>query len=407
MEKDPSPLDTLRQLKEWLDAGTITPQEFETLKRKLLFSENASPAAPTPPATTDKPPVIAADQIYPTYSAPTPAPEVARPPVVPPVTPPSTTSAPVEDPMLPPIVPPAEAPRAEAPRVSTTPPAPDFLPPRKTARPFAAAPQPEQEYAANDTFEDDTFPEATDAASRNPLTTVLIVGGIVALLAIVAYLMLGNKESERLTSTTITAADTVSSRPETGPQAEQIDLPPAAAPETVRVAPVLPATPAAPTDTVGQSGATAPATTSPAPTTTTPDPTTEAAAQTRIQGVLTAFYEDMQAAPFAASTYLAPQVERFYLMQNTTPTAVADELGKTYFPEFLEAQSQIEPGTLKISPPVNDGSRVATYVEKLQALRQSLQKRQQTRAQVRARFDKNFKIVYLRQEKLLENTFTE
>ncbi|UOQ78417.1 SHOCT domain-containing protein [Hymenobacter sp. 5516J-16] len=59
MEKDPSPLDTLRQLKEWLDAGTITPQEFETLKKKLLFSESAGvtassaapPAAPAPPTT--------------------------------------------------------------------------------------------------------------------------------------------------------------------------------------------------------------------------------------------------------------------------------------------------------------------------------------------------------------------
>jgi hypothetical protein len=268
-------------------------------------------------------------------------------------------------------------------------------------------PQPQEEYSTADSLEDDTFPEPNDPASRNPLTTVLIVGGIVALLAIVAYLMLGNKESERLTSTTITAADTLTTQPETGPQAEQIDLPPAASPETVRVAPVVPPTATPATDTAGQAaaqGGTAPSAT---PAVTTPDPATETNAQTRIQGVLSSFYEDMQAAPFSASTYFAPQVERFYLMQSTTPAAINDELTKSYFPEFLEAQNQIEPGSLKVSPPVNDGSRVATYIEKIQSLRQSLQKHQQTRAQVRARFDKNFKIVYLRQEKLLENTFTE
>ncbi|WP_167855115.1 SHOCT domain-containing protein [Hymenobacter wooponensis] len=408
MEKDPSPLDTLRQLKEWLDAGTITPQEFETLKRKLLFSENASPSAPAQPPAPEKPPVIAADQIYPTYSAPpTPAPEPSRPPV-PPIAPASsTTSGPIEDPLLPPVGQPTSTLRREPPIVPPTPPAPEFLPPRETARPFTAEPQPAEVYPADETLEDDTFPPPTDAASHNPLTTVLIVGGIVALLAIVAYLMLGNKQSERLTSTTITAADTLTTRPETGPQAEQIDLPPAAAPETVRVAPVVPPTPASTADTAAGAAAQTPAATPATAPVTTPDPTTEAAAQTRIQGVLNSFYEDMQAAPFAASTYFAPQVERFYLMQNTSPAAINDELAKSYFPEFLEAQNQIEPGTLKISPPVNDGSRVATYIEKIQSLRQSMQKHQQTRAQVRARFDKNFKIVYLRQEKLLENTFTE
>ncbi len=43
MDPTPSPLDTLRQLKELLDAGTLTPAEFEALKRKLVFGE-AAPA---------------------------------------------------------------------------------------------------------------------------------------------------------------------------------------------------------------------------------------------------------------------------------------------------------------------------------------------------------------------------
>lgn len=388
MDKDPSPLDTLRQLKEWLDAGTITPQEFATLKQKLLFSE--TPGSP-PEATA---PVAPQAEDAPAVSA--------RPPVSPPAEP-SAISAPLEEPLLPPIV------HAHVPEVPSVPAAPGFSHPIEVGRPGASATEQEQvAYTpAEERLVEEEVPEAPyTAPTRSPLTTVLIVGGIVALLAIVAYLMLGNRESERLTSTTLTAADTLTTRPETGPQAEQIDLPPAAAPETIRVAPVVPPTPA-PTDSVA-----APATAAPAPAAATtepvaPNPATEEAAQARIQNVLSSYYEDLKAAPFAATSYFAPQVERFYTLQNTTPAAISEELTRTHFPEFLEAESQIEPGTLKVSPPVNDGSRVVTYTEKSRALRQSLQKRQQTTALVRVRFDKNYKIVYLRQEKLLENTFSE
>ncbi|UOQ78415.1 hypothetical protein MUN84_07535 [Hymenobacter sp. 5516J-16] len=245
--------------------------------------------------------------------------------------------------------------------------------------------------------------ESYVAPPKSPLGTILIVGGILALLALVAYLMLGNQDSERLTSTTLTAADSLATRPEEGPQSEQIDLPPAAAPETVRVAPVAPPVTTPAPDSVAQ-----PAT---APTEATAPPAApavdEGAAQARIEGVLQNYYADLQAAPFSAAAYFAPRVERFYLQQNTTPAAISAELEKSHFPEFLEGQTTIEPGSLKVSPPVNDGSRVVTFIEKSSALRQSLQKRQQTTAQVRVRFDKNFKIVYLRQERLLENTFSE
>ena len=57
-----------------------------------------------------------------------------------------------------------------------------------------------------------------------------------------------------------------------------------------------------------------------------------------------------------------------------------------------------------MSAPAADGSRTATYIEVARSFRPLLQQHQQTRTQVRARFTPDFKIDYLRQEKLLENT---
>jgi hypothetical protein len=385
MEKDPSPLDTLRQLKEWLDAGTITQQEFDTLKQKLVF--NAPPSSPPAPPTdlpvSLAPPVGPLPLDYPVASEPT------------------TTIAPIEDPLLPPVtIEPVGGPRTAvppAPPVAT----PGFSHPLEAGRPGASPSQ-------DDTFVTPAAPAPEEyveevayaAPAKSPLGPILIIGGIVLLLSLVAYLMLGNRDSERLSSTNLTAADSVATRPEEGPQSEQIDLPPAAAPETIRVAPAVPVTPA-------PDSALAPPATPAEEVPAAPPVADENAAQARIESTLQNYYSDLQAAPFSAAAYFAPKVERFYLQQNTTPAAINAELEKTHFPEFLEAQSTIEPGTLKISPPVADGSRVVTFVEKSSALRQSLQKHQQTAAQVRVRFDKNFKIVYLRQEKLLENNFSD
>lgn len=378
MEKDSSPLDTLRQLKEWLDAGTITPQEFATLKQKLLFSD-AAPEATTAPL----PPV-------------TPPPAAFEP----------TTVSPVEDLMLPPIT--HHAPAEPAPPMPPMPASPaeplnrpivagrPDVSPSVPAPPQYTVPQPEEVEEVED------MPYA--APTKSPLSTILIVGGILALLALVAYLMLGNQESERLTSTSRTAADSVAATPEEGPQAEQIELAPVAAPETVRVAPVVPpATTASNPDTVEAASTETPA----PPTPSAPPAMSDNAAAARAQQVLESYYADLQAAPFAGSQHFAPIVERFYTLSGTTPAAIEAELNRTHFPEFTEAETQIVPGSLQVSEPVNDGSRVVTYRERSRAFRQSMQKHQQTAAQVRVRLDKNFKIMYLRQEKLLENTFTD
>ncbi|RSK51271.1 SHOCT domain-containing protein [Hymenobacter rigui] len=387
MEKDSS-LDTLRQLKEWLDAGAITPQEFAELKQKLVFN-NPVPAAPVAPAAPE-PPI---SPVPPISNSPLGTPATAEP---------TATIAPIEDPLLPPVL--TEPGGVSQPAVPPTPPTgmPGFSHPLEAGRP-GTSPSQEDTFvtpATAETEEEYIEDAPYTAPAKSPLGTILIIGGVLLLLALVAYLMLGSRDSERLTSTTITAADSVATPPEIGPQSEQIDLPPAAAPETIRVAPAVPVTP--PADSVA-APATPPVDEAPAVS----SAADESAAQARIEGVLQNYYADLQASPFSASSYFAPKVERFYLQQNTTPAAINAELEKTHFPEFLEAQSTIEPGTLKVSPPVADGSRVVTFIEKSSALRQSMQKHQQTAAQVRVRFDKNFKIVYLRQEKLLENTFSD
>ena len=173
-----SSLAALRQLQELLDAGTITPPEFEALKRQLIFG-SAPGAAPTPETP----------------------PEVALPPAGP--------AALSDDVQL---------------QAELSSPAPDWL--------AAAAP-------SLLPYEDAPTP-LLPAERRNPLTIIFIVGGILLLLGIGAYLTLERQpRSEHLTSASQTAADSVAAVPEVGPQAEQITLPPVAAPETVRVAPVL------------------------------------------------------------------------------------------------------------------------------------------------------------------------
>ncbi|OON67985.1 SHOCT domain-containing protein [Hymenobacter sp. CRA2] len=360
-KNDSSPLETLRQLKEWLDAGTITQQEFNALKQKLLF-----PDAPSTPAgaaaSSTVPPLV------PPPTAPVAAPPVPPTPLVPPAPESHVVSAPVEDPLLPLMV--------ETEPVYTTaapPTSPDYFRP---APPVADLDGPEEE-----------------PQPKSPLATVLIIGGIVLLLAVVGYLVLGNRNSERLTSSSITAADTTATPIEEGPQAEQLTLPPVAAPETVRVQPNVPAA-TLPTDTAaGTSAADAAA--------------AEAATRARVQRTLTALYSDLQTAPFTASQYFAPQVERFYSLQNTTPAAIEAELNRTHFPEFTEAKISFDPATLQISQPAEDGSVTVTYQERGRSLRKTLNQYQQTLAQVRARFDRNGQLTYFRQERLLQNSFTD
>jgi len=207
-----SPLATLRQLKEMLDAGTLTPQEFEALKQKLIFGAEAT-------GTT------------------TPVAPIA------PVNPPAPT-----------YIPPVEFTEPVAPEVSAVPPppTPDWL--------AAAAPALVDHSAPDATLEEQGY-EDEMLEKRNPLNLIFAIGGALVFLAVVLYLTLGNRgPDEHLTSTTQTAADSTRVAPEIGPQAQQLTLPPAS-PETIRVAPVMPATvaPAASKFSTDSAAATAPA----------------------------------------------------------------------------------------------------------------------------------------------------
>jgi len=212
-----SSLSALRQLKEMLDAGTITPDEFETLKRQVVFgTEPALPLAPSATPSTETP----------TYAAPElPAPE------------PETTWAAYE----------------------TAAPNPAELPPPPPASPdWLAAPAPT--LLATDEADLPLLEER-----RNPLNLVFAIGGLLVFLGVVAYLLIGRpaRPDEHLTSGTQTAADSTATAPETGPQAEQLTLPPAAAPETIRVAPVVQPAPA--NSQFSADSAAAPSLASPAP----------------------------------------------------------------------------------------------------------------------------------------------
>jgi hypothetical protein len=187
-----SALATLRQLKEMLDAGTLTPQEFEALKQKLVFgASTASPIIEPPLSVTLGHPSAATEPIADSLAAPV---QVGLPPA------------------------------------STTPEATDWL---TTTAPVLL-----------DNTPTDSLIEAPEER-RNPLTLVFSIGGALLLLAMVLYLTLGgNTPDEHLTSTSQTAADSTATAPEVGPQAEQLTLPPAA-PETIRVAPVITPAPVA------------------------------------------------------------------------------------------------------------------------------------------------------------------
>jgi hypothetical protein len=191
-----SPIATLRQLKEMLDAGTLTPQEFEALKQKLIFGvETAAPTAPVAPVA--------------------------------PVTP--TSPAPLAYRAAP-----AEASMLAAPEASS-------VPASETPNWLAAGAPALVDHAASAPVVDEEPVYDEGLEKRNPLNLIFAIGGALVFLAVVLYLTLGNRAAdEHLTSTTQTAADSARVAPEIGPQAQQLTLPPAS-PETIRVAPVVPA----------------------------------------------------------------------------------------------------------------------------------------------------------------------
>lgn len=205
MDNPNSPLDTLRQLKEMLDSGAITPTEFEALKQRLVFTAPATPPAPVAPTAL--------------------TPEPVAPPV-----PPAFTRPPVLPVAAEPALPPAE-------ELPPTPPTYFTAGPEPLPEPLLPEPLPEPEPAWRTR---DEFPPLAEEPARNPLALIFAIGGVLAFLAVVLYLNLNRPPSEHISSTSQTAADSLAAPIETGPQAEPLPTT-VAAPETVRVAPAHPA----------------------------------------------------------------------------------------------------------------------------------------------------------------------
>ena len=207
MQNPLSPLDTLRQLKEMLDAGALTPTEFEALKQRLVFSElPTAPPSPLPPVISD-------------------------------ISSPSAVSAPAafEDVN---VVPPYAS-RVEAVELPVTP----------SSAPFLVAPEvvpvsfPEPLAVPVSEWPSQELTEKADVlpARSSPLGLIIAIGAVLAFLAVVAYLSMNRPSSEHISSTSQTAADSVAATIETGPQAEPLPQTITAAPETVRVVPAHPA----------------------------------------------------------------------------------------------------------------------------------------------------------------------
>jgi len=232
MENYSSPLDTLRQLKEMLDAGALTPAEFDALKQRLLFNSGSATDAATPPAAPPAVPPLTS-----TWLDTPPEPVITVQPAaapVPPVTPAPTPSATAVPPVL------FEDVAAVGPSRPSALPGDSGadLPPvsPEAFATAAAAPNPRAG------IESDAFGEFEEPAapSNNSLALVLSIGGVLAFLAVVLYLSLNRPPSEHLSSTSQTAADSVQTAIDEGPQAVQPPAP-ASVPETVRVAPAHPA----------------------------------------------------------------------------------------------------------------------------------------------------------------------
>lgn len=416
----------LQQLEAALAAGVITPELFATLKAKL---QPAAPSAAPPAPVPKSPPPAPADELpslldmFSRAPGPVEAPSPPPAPAVPQAPSPSPGASPPQPSaaeeaarqriaenlarlrQTPPAAPPPP------PAFYPEPPAPTFYPePKPTPvgppAPVAAAPRPPAPPARPS-----QAPASEGRTSASWLVILLIIGVISA----VAYFLTDSSHpDETLTSPPPAPTE----QPAASPPAPASRKPqkathkPRRKSKAARVAaPVATPSadsveaPAAPTPVLARPEAAAPRTAS-RPIPAAPEAGDDAAA-TRVRAAMASYYADLYAPPLHAAAHFAPQVERLYIRQNLTPEAIDAELARSFFPDNQQAVCQLEPGTLRVSDPAADGSRTATFTEQMRLYRPSLQKYQRLRTQVRVRFNADYQIVYMRQEKLLANTFEE
>jgi|GEM_PF-2564267 len=434
-------LTARQQLEASLAAGTLTPELFATLSAQLPPDQPTAPAAPPAPAKPAFSPSgndAELPSLLDMFNQP-PAAPASPPPVVPPA--PAGQPAPasqsrtsaadaaarrlIEERLTqirqrpaaePPAAPPAPArtptfyPEAPAPTPAATPAAAPVFYPTAPIEPASPPPAPPRQAAPR--------PSALPAqpASSNVGKWLLVLLFFLAVAGAGAYFFIQNSHpDESLTSPSLPAAEpaatevaapkpTKKTKKSTKKKRKKKEATPVATAtaeaevvpeeETTAVAsqPAVAATPARAVPATSQPIAAAP----------------EAGdddAATKVREALAAYYADLHAPPLHASQHFAPQVERLYIQQNLTPAAIDAELARSFFPENQQAVARIAPGTLRVSAPAADGSRTATFTEDMRLYRVSKQQFQRLRTNVRVRFNADYQITYMRQEKLLANTF--
>ncbi|QKG57911.1 hypothetical protein GKZ68_15510 [Hymenobacter sp. BRD128] len=426
----------LQQLEAALAAGVITPELFATLKAKLHPSEPAAaPPLPTPaPQRVPPAPVEELPSLLDMFSrAPAPAEtpsappaSVARPAAPPPASPPRPTAAAEEaaarQRIAEQLAKMRQEPPAPAPPPSFYPepkPAPTFYPEPKPAPPVApAAP-----VAVAAPVRPAAPPPRPPRPGREPVSegrtgaSWFIIVLLIGVIAAVAYFATSSSHpNEELTSPALPTTEPVPP-PAPAPVVTKHKKPARKPRHKAKAAPVAASVPPPDFDSTETTVAStaSPAVLPPkavaAPPAARPIPAAgepgDDAAATRVRAAMASYYADLYAPPLHASEHFAPQVERLYIRQNLTPDAIDAELGRSFFPDNQQATARIEPGTLRVSDPAADGSRTATFTEQMRLYRPSLQKYQRLRTQVRVRFNAAYQIVYMRQEKLLSNTFEE
>ncbi|MFD1873756.1 hypothetical protein ACFSDX_15010 [Hymenobacter bucti] len=434
----------LQQLEAALAAGVITPELFATLSAQLRAAGPVAPVAPAAPeqATTSAP--SSSEEELPSLLAMFDQPPAvpARPPVPPASASPARPPAPLPEPPTP--ASPARASAADAaarqrieehlaqmrqqPAAEPTPPKPTPAPPpnfySEPATPNFYPPHPLVEAASPPPARPAAAPKASappaepTAGGAGRWLWVLLLGLAVAG-ALAYFFTQASHPDESLTSPTLPAAEpapteaaapkpAAKSKKSTKKKRKTKAVTPVAATSEAEATPEEETATSPPTTaTATATAATSPASAAPAASRSIPaaPEASDDAATTKVREVLAAYYADLYAPPLHADQHFAPQVERLYIQQNLTPAAIDAELARSFFPDNQQAVAQIEPGTLRVSTPAADGSRTATFTETMRLYRVSLRKNQQLRTKVRVRFNADYQIAYMRQEKLLANTF--
>jgi hypothetical protein len=126
--------------------------------------------------------------------------------------------------------------------------------------------------------------------------------------------------------------------------------------------------------------------------------------ESAVRDILKQYYRDYNKKQFDASLYFAPKVDRFITLKNTTPAEITSVIENEFYDEFQEAASSIDMNTLQISKHPN-GYYQADFEEIMSCFRKSKGQPQFIRTRVKVIFDRELKIRYNHQERVLETRY--